>query len=89
MSYGERQLNHLTYKRGGSPRVWQVKPMCRTCHSIETFIATKLIRPLSRIFKVLRYRDHYVATYSVRWLITWAIFAPIWYPLVFVFHVIP
>lgn len=82
MTYGQRQLNHLTYRRGGSPRFWQVKPMCRTCHGIETWLA-RALRALG-----IR-RCHYVATYGVRWLITAAIFAPVWYPLLFVFHVWP
>jgi hypothetical protein len=83
LSYAQRQLNHLTYRRGGSPHVWQVKPMCRTCHKIETGLARFL-----RVLGVKRH-PHYVATYGVRWLITLAIFTPIWYPLVFIFHVVP
>lgn len=83
MSFGGRQLNHLSYARQSTPRWWQVKPMCRTCHKIETFLA-RALRALG-----VKKHPHYVATYGVRWLINLTVTAPIWYPLVFVFHVIP
>lgn len=78
------ELHHLTYRRKARPFFWQVKPMCSTCHGIETTV--------SRVLKVLLRRrrvPHVTATYGVRWLINLAVLSPIWYPLVFVFHVIP
>lgn len=59
------ELNHLTYARGDRPRWWQVKPLCRRCHAVETFV-TRVVRvflPWS-----MKTRAHYLVTYGVRWV---------------------
>lgn len=72
------ELNHLTYRRGDRPWFWQVKPLCRRCHRIET-VVTRVVRPLlpwSGAFA--KTRAHYVVTYLGRWLVNVTVLSPVW-----------
>lgn len=73
------QLNHLTYPRGRALRLWEVKPMCSTCHRVETWL-TRRFRPSMR-----RHRQrwaHAYVTYSVRW----ALYLPLWTLTAWTYH---
>lgn len=67
------ELNHLTYARGDRPRWWQVKPLCRRCHGVET-VTTRVVR----VFLPWNWkaRAHYVVTYVGRWTINAAVLVP-------------
>lgn len=71
---GRRQLNHLTYRPypdSRPPRMWQVKPLCLTCHRVETWLTRRYRPGMSR--RRQRWAHAYV-TYGVRW----ALYAPLW-----------
>jgi hypothetical protein len=49
------QLNHLTYALSGPTGacpLWVVKPLCRTCHKVETWLARKVRPRLKRTVRV-------------------------------------
>lgn len=61
------QLNHLTYTRSdgtGRCPLWVLKPLCGTCHGIETWATRRVRRRLGRGAKQWA---HAVVTYGVRW----------------------
>jgi hypothetical protein len=69
------QLNHLTYAGGDVPRWWQVKPLCKRCHTVETAV-TRWLRP--RLPYRWRSRAHYLVTYGARWLSRGALLLVAW-----------
>lgn len=74
------ELNHLTYRRGDRPRWWQVRPLCRRCHKIETNV-TRVVRVvLPWTGPVGKRNAHYVVTYLGRWLVNATALAPLWLP---------
>jgi hypothetical protein len=66
------QLNHLTYRWGvGDAPLIVLRPMCPTCHAIETKI-TRMVRPGMR-----RHRQAYAHAF-VTYLGRWALYIPVW-----------
>jgi 5-methylcytosine-specific restriction endonuclease McrA len=67
---GMLQLNHLTYLFGvGNAPLWVLRPMCPTCHKIETWV-TRKIRPALGRSTGWRFRwAHAFVTFGVRWLL--------------------
>ena len=64
---GRLQLNHLTYLFSGETGrcpLWVLKPLCATCHGVETWLTRRVRRHLGRGAK--RWA-HAVVTYGVRW----------------------
>lgn len=68
------QLNHLNYTRGDRPGWWQVRPMCRRCHRVETTLV-RWLRP--RLSPRRRRRAHYLVTFGVRWVGNLAVDLPL------------
>jgi 5-methylcytosine-specific restriction endonuclease McrA len=61
------QLNHLTYQFSGETGrvpLWVLKPLCRRCHVVETWLTKRVRRRLARHAKPWA---HAVVTYGVRW----------------------
>jgi hypothetical protein len=78
--------HHLLYPRppkmAGDVSIFWLRPMCRTCHKIETWIARNRRKHMANGRK--RYAHLYV-TYGGRWLINITCWLPVIY-LWFRFH---
>lgn len=71
--------HHLVYPRNrpaGEISIWLLRPMCRTCHKVETWMARGHRAHMRNGRK--RYA-HLLVTYLGRWAILWAALAPIVY----------
>lgn len=70
-------LHHLTYvfsdDTGRCP-LWVLRPMCPTCHAVETWLARRLRPGMARHRQ--RWAHAYV-TYAVRWVANAALWAPL------------
>lgn len=65
------QLNHLTYRLSdntGRCPLWALRPMCPTCHGIETWLTRRYDPGRKQPWA------HAIVTYAVRW----AMYVPMW-----------
>jgi hypothetical protein len=75
-------LNHLTYRYShdhGRCPLWALRPMCPTCHTVETWLTRHAVRPCLRRHPWLRPWEHAAVTYAGRWTINLAVLLPLWW----------
>jgi hypothetical protein len=77
-------LNHLTYRYShdhGRCPLWVLRPMCPTCHNVETWLTRRAVRPWLRRHPRLRPWEHLLVTYAGRWTINLAALTPLWWTM--------
>ena len=55
--------------------------MCPTCHTVETWLTRRIVRPWLRRHPILRPWEHLLVTYAGRWTINLAVLLPLWWTM--------